>query len=259
MARALKHSVADAEGLINSLMLVAALALSFASAMYTGTFNHEDFLAADARHAKWSQASSNIPETSAEYNPYDILSLRFVRQGMWCMALLICALCVGLFAFVSLSYSNAREDEAEFTTWFKYFKYFIFFGYLLVIAGLYMFFSLNHTAIDIAYPRYSSEDTKDIYDPATGQMKEKYYESTIIHQRDAGQIAVGMQAALPALLWVVIVAHFLIVTRKHSVEASSPDTFGCKNLAEAIKWREEGYIDEREFNAIKKTHFNSGQ
>jgi hypothetical protein len=237
-------------------MLVAALALSFASALYTGTFSHEDFLAADARHAKWSQAWNNIPETSAEYPSFDILSLRFVSQGMWCMALLVCSLCVGLLAYVSLSYSDAREDEAEFAAWFKYFKYFIFCGYLLVFAGLYVFFNLNHTAIDIAYPRYPSDDSKDCYNPATGQMKETYYSEDIIHQRTAGIIATAMRIVLPILVVGVVGGHMCIITRKHALQADSSASYGCKDLAEAIKWREAGHIDESEFNVIKKALFS---
>ena len=245
-----KHSIGDAEGLINSLMLVAALALSFATTLYTGTFSHEDYLAADARHARWSQASNDIPETSAEFPTYDILSYRFVREGMWCCSLLIASLCIGVMAHVSLSYSSAREEEAEFELWFKYFRFLILLGYIFLIVGLYVFFGLNHTAVDIAYPRYSSVVSTDIYDPVTGQMKEEYYNKKIVHQGTAALIAGCLRVFLPVMFIVVLIAHVRIARTQHP-DVSPASAYGCQDLAEAIKWREAGHIDEHEFIQLK--------
>ena len=109
--RAVAHTVEDAEGLLNSLLLLTVLMLAFAANQTTAIFSLEDFLEADKREA-WSYWNTKgrpeiIKDGAWGGGP---VSHAFIIMGYWSILLLVAALVLGVVSYLSLCYSDARES-----------------------------------------------------------------------------------------------------------------------------------------------------
>lgn len=171
---AVAHSVEDAEGLLNTLLLLSALMFAFAVTLETGTFTVEDFETADGRYLQFENGKSGRERFSPDIGfptdltlgGYNLISYRFIKLGSLCLFFLMMSLIIATGCYISLLYSNAREDKNYFQMWFKWFSFPILLGYLFFIVGMFLFFHLNHTAIDIAYPMYPNMNIS--FDQETG-------------------------------------------------------------------------------------------
>ena len=171
-------SVDDVTDLLNNSLLVSALMLAFTVTLATGTFSHEDLVAADTRYAQLIAGKRGLPrflnttsvgEDGADLYPDNIISVRFIWEAVEVATELTIALAISMLTYVSLAFSDAREDSEFFTRWFKLWRFPIAGAYLLVLHAIVRFANLNHTAIDIAYPYYNVdqalEDGTFVSDP----------------------------------------------------------------------------------------------
>merc|ERR1712167_204017 len=103
-ASSLKHSYDDAEQLLNALLLLSALGLAFGFTATAG-FVHEDLIAADKRIFFETEGRSGA------------ITLEVMTDAAWASAMMTLSLSVGVWSYVSLQLSNAREDQAALAAW----------------------------------------------------------------------------------------------------------------------------------------------
>jgi hypothetical protein len=155
--RAVAHTVEDAEGLLNSLLLLTVLMLAFAVNQTTAIFSLEDFLEADKREA-WSYWNTKgrpeiIKDGAWGHGP---ISHYFIITGYWSILLLVAALVLGVVSYISLCYSDARESPEFLKMWWKVHRWIMAVAWLAFLAGTFYFLLAMHAALDISVPRYTS-------------------------------------------------------------------------------------------------------
>ena len=154
--RTVAHTVEDAEGLLNSLLLLTVLMLAFAVNQTTAVFSLEDYLLADQRDATswWNQKGQpeiiGFPGRSGPISDY------FLRMGMYSILGLVVALVLGVISYISLCYSDARESPAFLKLWWSVHRWVMAVAWLAFLAGTFCFLLAMHTALEIAAPRYNS-------------------------------------------------------------------------------------------------------
>ena len=121
--RAVAHAVEDAEGLLNSLLLLTVLMLAFALSIRQrpSIFSLEDFLEADATSGR-SMVVLEFERTAGDNQGRRLgarthLSLlHHYAMGYstyWSILLLVAALVLGVVSYISLCYSDARESPRD--------------------------------------------------------------------------------------------------------------------------------------------------
>ena len=99
-SRAVAHTVEDAEGLLNSLLLLTVLMLAFAVNQTTAIFSLEDYILADQREALSYWNTRGRPEI-IENGPWGrgTLSHSFIVMGYWSILWLVAALVLGASSY----------------------------------------------------------------------------------------------------------------------------------------------------------------
>lgn len=143
------NSFEDAESLLNNLVLFAAFTYAFSTSLMTGTFSHDDLVAADQRHAVIRLGNL---EWKGEANA--LISTRFLYAGETSSCMLIITMLLGLFLIISLSFSDCRECPAALNKWLRVGAPLIALSYALFIGGLVSFFNAAHLSIELNYPMY---------------------------------------------------------------------------------------------------------
>ena len=161
-----KTSYEDVEGLLNTLMMVSTLNLAFAVTLHSGTLSHDDFMAADYRYAKYqfySKAKNKGIELSEDglipvlFGEGGQLSAQIRNRGNVAVFSSVVALLVATFTYLSLSYSNAREETQYFSLWFKRFKWIILLGYVSFFVSIVFFFGVSHLVAKATFPMYNDK------------------------------------------------------------------------------------------------------
>lgn len=152
--RKVEHTVEDAEGLLNSLLLLTVLMLAFAVAQLTATFTLEDLLAADQRDVTMKWNRNGRPEYFELV--YGCLSHHFIITGMQSVLWLVLALVLGVASYISLCYSDARESPEFLKLWWKVHRWVMAAGWLSFLVGSSFFLRGMHSSLDIISPRYAS-------------------------------------------------------------------------------------------------------
>jgi magnesium-transporting ATPase (P-type) len=75
-------------------------------------------------------------------------------RGMRSSSCLTMSLIVGLASYVSMSLSDAREDEKFFIKWYSWFKWIILSGYCLYVAGFTLFYMMVSASAYALFPMY---------------------------------------------------------------------------------------------------------
>ena len=154
--RTVAHTVEDAEGLLNSLLLLTVLMLAFAVNQATAIFSLEDFLLADQRDARaWWNLQGRPENTGSPYGRGPV-SHYFIMLGMHSILWLVIALVLGVISYISLCYSDARESPEFLKLWWKVHRWVMAVAWLAFLAGTFCFLLTMHAALDIAVPRYKS-------------------------------------------------------------------------------------------------------
>ena len=156
--RAVAHTVEDAEGLLNSLLLLTVLMLAFAVNQTTAVFSLEDYLLADQRDATMQWNKGGRPETISDWGAggRGPISDYFLTLGMYSILCLVVALVLGVISYISLCYSDARESPAFLKLWWKVHRWVMAVAWLAFLAGTFCFLIAMHAALEIAAPRYNS-------------------------------------------------------------------------------------------------------
>ena len=155
--RAVAHTVEDAEGLLNSLLLLTVLMLAFAVNQTTALFSLEDYILADQRDALSYWNAHGRPEI-IENGPWGrgTLSHSFIVMGYWSILCLVTALVLGTISYISLCYSDARESPEFLKLWLKVHRWVMAVAWLAFLVGTFCFLLAMHAAVDIVAPRYST-------------------------------------------------------------------------------------------------------
>ena len=154
--RTVAHTVEDAEGLLNSLLLLTVLMLAFAVNQATAIFSLEDFLLADQRDARAWWNRNDRPEIIGSPWGRGPVSHYFIMLGMHSILWLVIALVLGVISYISLCYSDARESPEFLKLWWKVHRWVMAVAWLAFLAGTFCFLLTMHAALDIAVPRYKS-------------------------------------------------------------------------------------------------------
>ena len=156
--RTVAHTVEDAEGLLNSLLLLTVLMLAFAVNQATAIFSLEDFLLADQRDARaWWNLQGRPENTGSPYGRGPV-SHYFIMLGMHSILWLVIALVLGVISYISLCYSDARESPEFLKLWWKVHRWVMALAWLAFLGGTFCFLLTMHSALDIVSPRYDSFD-----------------------------------------------------------------------------------------------------
>jgi hypothetical protein len=141
------HSVDDASSLLDTLLVMASFLLAFSLELTVSTFSHDDLLQADTRNI--------IVKEGLHRDDWFLLSQDFLNSGLASSTCLLTSVFAASAINISLAYSDARESNAAFNRWFKWFKYGILLSYVVFAVGVCYFFLCAHLAIEMVYPRYS--------------------------------------------------------------------------------------------------------
>lgn len=154
---AVAHTVEDAEGLLNSLLLLTVLMLAFAVNQTTAIFSLEDYLLADQREALSYWNAQGRPEI-IENGPWGRgpLSHSFITMGYWSILWLVAALALGAISYISLCYSDARESPEFLKMWLKVHRWVMAVAWLAFLVGTFCFLLAMHAAVDMVAPKYTT-------------------------------------------------------------------------------------------------------
>jgi len=191
--------------MVENIAVLSALMWAFALTIYIGTFSREDLLEADARHVEWEQ---DIHQTSnTTITSYGLISKPLAEQGGVTTLFMLLSLMIAAVCHWSLNLTSCRDNPERFAAWYFYFRVPIAVSYCFFLLGMYFFFKMCYTAVDVGYPYYSMRDGQllDVYDPDTGKMIE--------HSREDGADGIYIQTG--AASWLKSLSNFgmiLIVT-----------------------------------------------
>ena len=176
------HGYEDAQNLLETLLLISALLLAF-SVGGLQSLDHDDMLAADARYlAVMQQAAYTLkgfnvhiedPERilAGRWVPMDLLSYRCLTYVLSSVVVQISTLSIAVALYVSLSFSNAREDKGHFELWISYCKWIIAGDYVLQVIGIFLLLECNMNMVDLKIPMYN-RNLSLAWDNNTKQMVE---------------------------------------------------------------------------------------
>ena len=224
------HTVEDVESLLNVLLLVSALMLSFSiSNMFVAS--HKDLLESDARAMINQRAIDGIPEDCAalpsgcvpkKWNY--VTSWWLARRGLLTLTCYFASITVAIATYISLHLiPHAREDPIFFDQWFAVFKIVIFCGYGLFIVGNFFFFQQIVVLVEVVFPKYTDE-LEDIFDVTTGKMVETYdYNKPSYIQNMASVVGVGSIVGMVVLLVIpILLSAWLHRRHKNATPAGNP-------------------------------------
>lgn len=142
----------DAEGILTTQMLVAAIILSIVVTLHTGTFSHDALVAGDLRHAAFDVArGKELEEDSYER----FVSGRLFVDGYIAVSCSAYSLLSAGAIYVSLIFSGARSDNALFQRWWRFGRVCILLSYVTLLVSIFYFMRLNHDSVYLVYPKYN--------------------------------------------------------------------------------------------------------
>mmetsp|Transcript_10413 Transcript_10413/g.47807 ORF Transcript_10413/g.47807 Transcript_10413/m.47807 type:complete len:286 (-) Transcript_10413:681-1538(-) len=162
-----QHSFEDIEGLINNLLMLNTFTLGF-SISFLAAFEKEKLLEMDQ---DYYNVFMGLTYQGAEDDKGNLMIKSFGEQGigdtyslspsgtilvrgMRSSSCLTMSLIVGLASYVSMSLSDAREDEKFFIKWYSWFKWIILSGYCLYVAGFTLFYMMVSASAYALFPMY---------------------------------------------------------------------------------------------------------
>jgi hypothetical protein len=225
----------DVEALINNLIIVSALLLGFTITL-SASFKHEDFVAADSRlvafvfsnldHCHSDTQACDLLSRAAGYRldcknqicpfkPKEVLfSYGFANNSMWSTLLFTAVLLLGLCTSISRAFLGSCSQK-EKKIWTRCFAPVLFCSYLLLIAGVCVFFGLNHAAMEIIYPRYDDSTGSSFFNFSTETMIENYgsYSFIMDQQSHFSKAFVSLSVIIPVL---TLLLHLWLLGRVHT-------------------------------------------
>lgn len=142
----------DAEGILSTQMLVAAIILSIVVTLHTGTFGHNDLIAGDVRHAMYDEARG---KDLSDDTYMRLLSGRLLVDGYVAVSCSTLSLLFAAQIYVSLIFSGARGDPELFRRWWRLGRIWILLSYVPLLVSIFYFLRLNHDSVYMVYPKYN--------------------------------------------------------------------------------------------------------
>ena len=142
-----EHSVEDAEGLLNMVLLLDALVLSIV-VPYLSIVDVDGWREIDRLRCV------DLPETCRAVDTFawgnrlahfdGPVSYAFFSVAYMSIIMLFLSLATGLGIYMAMCWSRCREDAKYFDWWFSYARWFILLAYgLLAVALIYFFFTIG--------------------------------------------------------------------------------------------------------------------
>jgi hypothetical protein len=215
------NSAQDIVTLIEILMLVAALLMTFAINLHTGIFNHADLLEADQRFAKtwgkldWTSTATcyhrdhGIFEPECEWLASARLQYHAVRAVFYFTFVLVVGLTVAT-TFLMSSFSEGTILQ------YHYFMtvFFILLCYALEIVGMYHLFLANDAAVRLSYPYYVLDEKAsiryDVFMNNSGAESDNGFPFILL---DGWLFSYLLRYSIYATPVVIFGLHFWILTR----------------------------------------------
>ncbi len=221
------HSYEDAQNLLENLMLISALLLAF-SVGGLQSLDHDDMLAADARYLAVRQSpvvlardASSLwhqpdPERilAGRWVPGDLLSYRCLTFVLSSVVVQISTLSIAVALYVSLSFSNAREDKGHFELWIFYCKWIIAGDYVLQVIGIFMLFECNMIMVDLKLPMYNRLNLSGAFDNNTKEMVEG---GDWMLQMEGYMYKLWTITVVGSVLGVIFLMHFVFLLKSRRV------------------------------------------
>jgi hypothetical protein len=217
MARRLKsrlpkiQSASDMSTLIQIILLVAALLLTFAINLHTGIFTHDDLLEGDRRFfSVYDNVEGRPREDCTIVSDCGWLLSHGLQhnavRAVFCFTFVLVA---GMTIATSFHLSNYTEGEVSPSHYFILVSS-LFGCYVLEIVGMYYLYSANMSAVDLQYPFYNRGD--DIvhygtYKETNGAEFMAYFSTTAI---DAHGFYWHMRHSIFIVPPVIFGFHFII-------------------------------------------------
>eukprot|EP00961_Rhodomonas_salina_P067238 902987-Rhodomonas_salina.1 len=209
-----QDSFEDAQGMLETLLLLSALLLAFA---ITGiqSVQHNDLVEGDARRlATISALAAKDPggeydrECIQDFSPSCIASVVFLRRSFETISYTTIALMSACAMYLSLCMTSSRENPDFFRKWIFWFRLPIIACYGLFLAGIVSFFKANHAFIDLVFPMYDLRDQErdDVYSEEFGMIEATYWSLQDI----ASQLKDATLTALWTVLTVLGVIHLAL-------------------------------------------------
>ncbi len=179
------QSATDISTLIQIILLVAALLLTFAINLHTGIFTHDDLLEGDRRFfSVYDQVQGRAKEDCIiDYECSWLLSHQLQHNAVRAVFCFTFVLVAGMSIATSFLLSNYTEGEISHCHYFLLISS-LFGCYLLEIVGMYYLYTANMSAVDLEYPFYNKGD--DIvhyatYKESDGSEFFSYFSTTAIN------------------------------------------------------------------------------
>jgi len=142
----------DAEGLLSTEMLVAAIILSIVVTLHVASFSHDVMVAGDHRHAVFDAIrGKKLDEDSYQR----FISGRLFVDGYVAVSCSAYSLLSSAAIYVSLIFSGTRSDEALFRRWWRIGRVLILMSYAALLVSIVFFLRLNHDSVYMVYPKYN--------------------------------------------------------------------------------------------------------
>lgn len=147
----------DLEALVNMLLMLNTFVTSICISFVGSTFNAEDFFEVDKAFGDeglWYD--DNIPGWFEADVPDAVFlpSVTFATRGWTASVLLSTSLLMGIGVYLSLVFSNCREDKGFLRVWKRVFYIVLFAAWALFLAGFMFFFSCVAIASYARFPKY---------------------------------------------------------------------------------------------------------
>jgi hypothetical protein len=146
-------SFEDVDGMLQLLLLLSALTLSFAVPLLT-SIGADDFIKANvywAEHAKLTGEDRPADYGGNPDAPY-MVSNEYAWKVSWSITMLVCSTFVACFLYVSTCFSNAREDPAYMEMWFVWGKWGVAIAMIFYFLGFFFTINATNQAVGILFP-----------------------------------------------------------------------------------------------------------
>mmetsp|Transcript_44581 Transcript_44581/g.93293 ORF Transcript_44581/g.93293 Transcript_44581/m.93293 type:complete len:349 (-) Transcript_44581:431-1477(-) len=173
--RRLQQSYEDIQSLLQLLLLVAALLLSFALTLLTGSQTLEDLKTADARTIQRAIAINILDNQTGR----DLKSVKICEYGIDALGYFTGVMITTSCLAVSFYLLPLKGSDSLFQIWWMLSKLPIIACFVGLLLGLQKLYAMNHNLIDAIYPIYdAAQSAASCYNASTREMIENFEANT---------------------------------------------------------------------------------
>jgi hypothetical protein len=151
----------DAEGILSTEMLVAAIILSIVVTLHVASFGHDVMVEGDLRHAAFDAIRGKKLDEDSYHR---FISGRLFVDGYVAVSCSAYSLLSSAAIYVSLIFSGARSDDVLFRRWWRVGRVLIIMSYVPLLVSIFFFLRLNHDSVYMVYPKYNWNTVLNVTD-----------------------------------------------------------------------------------------------